>query len=213
MSGMGFLRRCSGARWRTEGLKGVSIASVKHISADDERQQDERLALDARASSSAFEALYIRHRDAVFGYLRAWTGEDDTALELTAVTFERALSAIGRYRARGPGPRAWLLRISRNAAIDDQRRRRRTAHEQPSRDFPATGASPEEASIAADERRAIRALVATLPQPQRDAIAMRYAAGLTAHEIGSLIGKSEAATQKLLSRALQTLREAYDDHD
>jgi RNA polymerase sigma-70 factor, ECF subfamily len=191
----------------------VDIASVNHIGGDDERQHDEQLAVEARTSSSAFEELYLRHRDAVFAYLRAWTGDEDAALELTAITFERAFSAIGGYRSRGLGPRAWLLRIGRNAAIDDQRRRRRTPQGQAPDDLEATDVSVEEASIAADERRAIRGLVATLPQPQRDALALRYASGLAAREIGALIGKSEAATQKLLSRALQTLREAYDGHD
>ena len=48
-----------------------------------------------------------------------------------------------------------------------------------------------------------------LPE-QRDAVALRYAAGLSAKEIGQVIGKSEAASQKLIQRALVVLREARD---
>lgn len=54
-------------------------------------------------------------------------------------------------------------------------------------------------------------MVAALPDLQRDAVAIRYAAGLTAGEIGLVIGKSEEATQKLISRAVAQLKETYRD--
>ena len=62
-----------------------------------------------------------------------------------------------------------------------------------------------------DERRRIRLLVADLPEVQRDALALRYGAGLTARQIGVVLGKNEAATQKLISRALARLREVTHD--
>ena len=67
--------------------------------------------------------------------------------------------------------------------------------------------TPEEASINAEERRALREHLSQLPPVQRDALALRYAAGLTASEIGAVIGKSEEATQKLMSRAIARLKE------
>ena len=53
------------------------------------------------------------------------------------------------------------------------------------------------------------AAINRLPQIQREAIVLRYAARLTAREIGDVLGKSDQATQKLLSRALATIRESY----
>ena len=172
---------------------------------------DERLALGARSNPTAFATLYGRHRDSVFRYLRVRCTNDDDALDLTAVTFERALVAIPKYRPLGAGFAAWLLRIARNAAIDDSRRQRARpaaaalaeAERQPARD------DPEAAAVAADENRRLRALVRALPEPQRDALALRYSAGLTARQIGAVIGKSEEATQKLITRALSDLKEAY----
>ena len=78
----------------------------------------EEIALRATTDADAFGELYRRHREAVFRYLRARCRDDDLALELTAVTFEKALVNIGRYRAKGGGVLAWLLRIGRNAATD-----------------------------------------------------------------------------------------------
>lgn len=79
-------------------------------------QRDEELALAARSDPAAFGVLYERHRLAVFRYLRTRTATEDAAAELTAVTFERALAAMPRYRASGGGVVAWLLRIARKFA-------------------------------------------------------------------------------------------------
>jgi RNA polymerase sigma-70 factor (ECF subfamily) len=173
--------------------------------------EDEELALGARSSATAFATLYGRHRESVFRYLRARCSDDDDALDLTAVTFERALVAIKKYRPLGSGFAAWLLRIARNAAIDHSRHQRarpafaglESAERQPADD------DPEAAAVASDEHRRLRELVRALPERQRDALALRYSVGLTARQIGVVIGKSEEATQKLITRALSDLKEAY----
>lgn len=173
--------------------------------------EDERLAVAARTSPTAFATLYGRYREPVFRYLRARCANDDDALDLTAATFERALLAISKYESRGAGVAAWLLRIARNAAIDHARRQRA----QPvSAGLKLAAAQPgpedlEATAIASDEHRRIRAHVRALPELKRDALVLRYAAGLTARQIGAVIGKSEEATQKLITRALNDLKEAY----
>ena len=158
---------------------------------------------------TAFGDVYASHRDAVYLYVRARTSDEDEAFALTATTFERALDAIGRYRPSGGGMRAWLLRIARNAAIDHSRKQRRLVRGPTPEAAFAPVASAEDVAVAADERRRVRRLVAQLRAPERDAIALRYAAGMTAREIGEVIGRSEEATQKMLSRALARLKEAY----
>ena len=171
------------------------------------RERDEELALAARSDPAAFGAVYQRHRDAVFRYLRTRTPSEDDAAELTAVTFERALSAIDRYRPSGGGIAAWLLRIARNAAIDAARRT--PAAPLPGDLTTRDAVNPEGQAIERERLVALAAAVDRLPALHRDAIALRYAAGLTAREIGEVLGKSEQATQKLISRALATLREEY----
>jgi RNA polymerase sigma-70 factor (ECF subfamily) len=167
---------------------------------------DEALALAARMDPAAFEELYVRSRVAVYRYLRGRTATRDEAAELSAVTFERAFRAIARYSPRAGGFRAWLLRIARNAAIDAARRERAgpivvsdVGHE----------SGPETRLIADESAEELRERVAKLPPDQRDALVLRYSSGLTAREIGAVLGKSEAASQKLLSRGLDALKEAY----
>jgi RNA polymerase sigma-70 factor, ECF subfamily len=171
-------------------------------------ERDEELAIAARSDPAAFGILYARHRLAVFRYLRTRTSSEDHAAELTAVTFERALKAMPRYRPSGGGFLAWLLRIARNAAIDAGRRASAVPLDADIADEGSSNA-PEEAILANETRATLAAAINRLPEVQREAIVLRYAARLTAREIGKVLGKTDQATQKLISRALETIRESY----
>lgn len=173
--------------------------------------RDDAIAQAARSDPSAFRVLYERHWPFVYRYLRARTGTAEDAADLAATTFERALAGLDGYRAGSSGFRAWLLRIARNAAIDASRRRRPVASLEAGDPVAPAESGPEEAALDAERSRELRTLVAALPDAQRDAVVLRYAAGLSARQIGSVIGKSEAATQKLLTRALARLKESYRD--
>lgn len=170
--------------------------------------QDEELALAARTDPAAFGLLYDRHRLAVFRYARTRTASEDDAVELTAIAFERALAAMPRYRPSGGGFLAWLLRIARNAAIDAGRRASTVSLDEGVPDERRANA-PETTALMNESRASLLAAVNRLPEIQREAIVLRYAARLTAREIGDVIGRSDQATQKILSRALATIRETF----
>jgi RNA polymerase sigma-70 factor (ECF subfamily) len=176
---------------------------------------DEELALAARSNLNSFEALYRRHQLGVFRFMRGRTASNDEAAELTSIAFERALRSIDRYKPSGGRFVAWLFTIARNSALDADRARRR--HGSGPAFVPQPQSEPREPVLLEDavverERMAdLRARVERLPAVQRDSIVLRYAGRLTAREISGVLGKSEAATQKILSRALDSLRESYRD--
>ncbi len=160
-----------------------------------------------RLDPSAFGLLYQKHRLPVYRYLRARTQSEAEALDLAADTFERAFASLGRFRRRDGGVQAWLLRIARNTAIDAHRRRR------PTIDLAGADAKLRLIAVEGDrleqERGEILDLVARLPHDQGDALLLRYAGGLTAREIGIVMGKREGAVQKQIERGLAALREAF----
>lgn len=189
-------------------MRIYSISALREGVADD----DEAAALRARDDRAAFAELYVRHREAVLRYLRARCSSDDDALELTAVTFERALAAMPRYASRGGGVVAWLLRIARNAVIDQERHRRRWLPSPGEPDPASSAPTPEQAAIGTEERRTLRRHLMALPALQRDALSLRYGSGLSAREIGrgpgarsrtlasatkaSATGRARASTQR-----------------
>ena len=157
-----------------------------------------------RLDASTFGLIYEQHRLSVYRYLRARTRSEDEALELAAVTFERAFSHLGGFRRRDGGVHAWLLRIARNSSIDAHRRRR------PSVDLAGADAALGRMAMQADrvdqQRTEVLDLVDRLPVDQRDALRLRYASGLSTREIGAVMGKREGAVQKQIG--LAALREA-----
>jgi RNA polymerase sigma-70 factor (ECF subfamily) len=159
---------------------------------------------------SDFVLLYEECRLPVYRYLRSRSRSDDEAADLTATAFERAFRSLPSYDARLPAL-PWVLRIARNVAIDASRRVRPMASlDDSGRDMAADSDSPEAQYLDAERDAELRDLVHALPDLARDAVALRYGSGLTAREIGTVIGKSEAATQKLIQRTLAALREAHD---
>jgi len=163
---------------------------------------DAELAHAATEDRAAFAAIYERHRTPVYRYLRARTASDADAQDLTATTFERAMGAIHRFQPVGGGMIAWLIRIARNAHSDALRQQRRRGTE-----LGSDAAVP--AIDSADDTVILRSLIDGLPETQREAIQLRFAAGLTAREIGGVLGISQAAAQKHVERGVQALKEAY----
>lgn len=72
------------------------------------------LVREAQRDPVQFLHLYQRYLDRIFAYLVRETGDRNLAEELTAVTFEKALANLPRYRWRGVSFGAWLYKIARN---------------------------------------------------------------------------------------------------
>jgi RNA polymerase sigma-70 factor, ECF subfamily len=161
-----------------------------------------RLALD-------FEALYRACRDDVFAYVSTLLRDRGAAEDVTAVAFERAYRRRAKYDARRGTQRAWLFGIARNAALDELRRRKRTAALAAEPEAPAP--APEDEAERALRRAAVRAALAGLPPRDRELIALKFHAGLDNAELASVLGLSVSNAGTRLYRALNKLREALDD--
>ena len=111
-----------------------------------------------RTSGAAldFEALYRAARDDVFAYVATLLRDRAAAEDVTAHAFERAYRKQRSYKPSRGSERAWLFGIARNAALDELRRRKRTAALAAD---PADleSATPEDHAEAALRRAAVRA--------------------------------------------------------
>ena len=74
-----------------------------------------------------FDALYRAARDDVFAYVATLLGDRSAAEDVTASAFERAYRKQRTYKSARGSERAWLFGIARNAALDELRRRKRSA--------------------------------------------------------------------------------------
>lgn len=165
----------------------------------------------ARRDPAAFEPLYSYYLSPVYRYLRLRCGSDEEAADLTQQVFLRALAALPDYRPQGLPFSAWLFRIARNAAIDAHRRQRSTVawNFLPEALHPISSQDPESMTLQQERLENLRDLLAKLSQDKRELLALRFASGLTAPEIAAVVGKSEAAVKKQLTRLIAHLKEQY----
>ena len=167
----------------------------------------------ARADPAAFGPLYHRYVDRVYSYLRTRACAEADAADLTQQVFLRAMDGWPRYRGADGAFAPWLFRIARNAAVDFHRRHRETV---------AWDLVPETLHPRSEygldrplERREalahLRQLFNALDADMRELLVLRFTAGLRVGEIAAVLGQSETAVQKRLSRTIQRLKERYHD--
>ncbi len=166
---------------------------------------------EAGESWERFEALYRSSRDDIYAYVLTLLRDRAAAEDVTALAFERAYRRRRSFDRRRGEERAWLFAIARNAALDELRRRRRTA---------ALVVDPEDvdmdAQADADEedltlrRETVRAALQSLSARERELISLKFNAGLGNAELASVLGVSESNAGTMLHRAVQKLRRAVN---
>jgi RNA polymerase sigma-70 factor (ECF subfamily) len=167
------------------------------------------MGLIATMRNDRFEQLYAEHAQALFGFLSYRTGDSVLAEDLLADTFERALRARSRFDPRRASEKTWLYAIALNCLRDHSRRR---STEIRALERVASGAGPgltdemEEVS----DRDLISRNLAVLTEQEREAIALRFGAGLTVPEIAKLTAEPLTTMEGRVYRALRKLRDAMD---
>jgi RNA polymerase sigma factor (sigma-70 family) len=167
---------------------------------------DAALLLAARADPAAFRELYERYAEQLHGFHLRRTADPDAAYDLTAETFAQAWLARTRFRDEADGSAApWLYGIARNVLLMSVRRRRleRSACER-------LGLLTGTTSAPIPDERWVDGLdeaLAELPESQRHAVALRFAADLDYDGVADALGTSPQAARVRVHRALTTLRQ------
>jgi RNA polymerase sigma-70 factor (ECF subfamily) len=133
----------------------------------------------------------------VYAYCAYCLGDGPDAEDATSDTFERALRYRSSYDARKGTPAAWLIGIARRA-VDDVVTRRLPLSDEP----PEQAAPEQEVELRLDLARA----AARLHERDRELVALRYGADLTARQIAELLELRTNAVEVALHRALGRLR-------
>ena len=178
-----------------------------------ESREDAELVAAALQRSSEFGLLYERYAPRVYRYLLSRCGSRDEAADLTQIAFARAYDNLSRYRPDRAPFAAWLFRIARNAAADAHRRHRATVSWDglPEALTPANGAQPDAIAEKRERLARLRTLLERIEPAKRELLALRFASELSSREIAAVVGKSEAAVKKQLTRTIAQLKEYYRD--
>jgi RNA polymerase sigma-70 factor, ECF subfamily len=156
---------------------------------------------------SALHYLYVRYADDVCGFVKSIVRDEHEAEDITHNVFAKLITAIHRYEPREVPFAAWILRVSRNAALDHLRARRQIPFEE----VRTTDEGHEHLGF--DRSQSLREAFHRLPQDQREVLVLRHIAGLSPSEIAERIGKTESSVHGLHHRGRGALQAALRELD
>ena len=136
----------------------------------------------------------------VYAYVAYRIGDGPDAEDVTSETFERALRYRASYDPSRGTPLGWLIGIARRC-IEDARDARSILVAEPP-ESPSPG-DLEEDSL---RRLTLSAAVASLGEHDRELLALRYGADLTARRIGEILDQPTNTIEVALVRARERLR-------
>lgn len=174
-----------------------------------ERVQAFRAAL---ASEPAFRGFYGQVLPRVYGYLVSrCRGDTSLAEDLTQATFTEVVRERARFDGRSDVV-TWLIGIARHKLVDHFRAQER---EERSRLHLVVHELAMDREVGVwrdiDEREVLIANLGKLTAMQRAVLILHYADGLPVREVAHELGRSESATESLLTRAREALRHAYGE--
>jgi RNA polymerase sigma factor (sigma-70 family) len=135
----------------------------------------------------------------VYAYVAYRIGDGPNAEDVTSETFERALRYRESFDPRRGDAASWLIGIARRCIADAVLRR-----DLPTDDLPERLVAGHEDDTL--RRLDIAAAVAQLDERERELVALRYGADLTARQIGELLDMKTNAVEVALHRVLGRLR-------
>ncbi len=138
-----------------------------------------------------------------YAYVAYRIGDGPDAEDVTSEAFERALRYRSSFDPRRGDPAAWLIGIARRCIADAALRRETPTDELPERAVEGH----DERSL---RRLELRDAVARLDERDRELVALRYGADLTARQIAELLELRTNAVEVALHRALARLRAALE---
>jgi RNA polymerase sigma-70 factor (ECF subfamily) len=205
-------------RKRTAEIAGSGVNTDARSSVTRVHEDEALIDRARRGERAAFGELYDRYVGAVYRYVAYRVRDDDAAEDVTADVFIKAMVGLPRYEPR-QAFLAWLYRIARNTVIDRTRlayRRTETALSEPlAAALPARDDDfdPEARALATDRRELLRTALARLSGDQQDVLVLRLIAGLSAEEVGVVMGKPASTVRGIHMRGLRSLRRYLSPDD
>ncbi len=157
----------------------------------------------------AFATLWVEHAPAVTAFLRARGSREpeDLTSEVFIAIFERLPQFVGGETEF----RSFLFSITYRRLVDEFRTRSRRGEnsEWTAENDPRRSPSAEQGAIDRVADDAALALIDTLPDDQRNVMALRIIADLSIDQIATVLDKRPGAIKALQRRALERLRKNF----
>jgi RNA polymerase sigma-70 factor (ECF subfamily) len=157
---------------------------------------------------TAFEKLYQRYSRPVFGLALRRLGDRGRAEDALQETFVSIWRSAGTYKPeRGPGA-PWLYGVARNAIVDRSRVRTEAPADIP--EEASLEAGPDERAEASWLQWRVHQALETLPEREREVIALAYWSDLSQSEVATQLGIPLGTVKTRTRAALAHLADALE---
>jgi RNA polymerase sigma-70 factor (ECF subfamily) len=171
---------------------------------------DEDSGLVARAGNGdrvAFEELYRRHRDRVYGLLWRLAGGDAALAEdLLQDAFVRVWQKLDSFRGESRFG-TWLHRLSANVALSDRRIRLKRVQRETVLDEAVERTATGERDVRAGQQMDLERAIAALPERARTVLVLYDIEGYSHAEIAAMTDMAVGSSKAQLHRARKLVRE------
>ena len=176
-----------------------------------ERVLSQNALLMTTTNKDVLDAMVREHAGSVYRIAFSVSRNHHDAEDATQETFVRVL----RYRRKLEGvnePKTWIARIAWHVALDQSKKNSSVSVSEKAvgdaiSQFRAGGKSAEELAASHEMASVLKSLIATLPEPLRDAIRLSTLEELLPSEIAEILETTEASVRSRLFRARQILRD------
>ena len=157
--------------------------------------------------ADAFEALYDAYHRLVYGVALRMVGDVASAEDITQAVFLKVWSAPNLFRSGNFG--AWIVRVTRNRALDALRSRASHQESALPESLPESE-SIEDVTFAHIDADRVRAALDLLPREQREPIELGFFGGITHEEIARRSGIPLGTIKTRIRTGLRRLRSALE---
>ena len=156
-----------------------------------------------------FQFFYKKYAGRIHRFIRARTGSEERAKDLTAAVFTRALDSLPLFRWRGVPLGSWLYRIASNVIQDSfARLSRRNTHDSEATEDTLVDPKAGQLTklIHGEDQQVLYECLHALPESDQDIFILYYWEGLKTREVAEAMNMSENTVKTRLKRGRQHLR-------
>lgn len=168
-------------------------------------------------NEAALSELYDRYHRLIYSIALNVVGSSEDAEEITLDVFIRVWGKAHTYRSERAKVYTWLTRMARNRSIDVLRRenvrpmRHSVRWAEVSIDHSVDNNGPETAAHLAIQQERVREAMATLPDTQKEVLALAYFKGYSHSEIARELELPLGTAKARIRSGMQKLRALLSD--
>ena len=149
---------------------------------------------------------FDHYYQAVFKFFRYRGADSDTANDLAAAVFERALAKINTFDPGKAAFNTWIFTIAHNLGINHWKAQTRSQVVSIDPGLPGLDPQPEDAIIQEEGITALLTALSELDEREREVVGLKFSGALTNRQIAGLVNLTAGNVGVILYRALQKMK-------